>query len=69
MRQTLRHLRWLARDMGISVQELLRRRAKRNEIDACVDDTGTIKFRPRLFCDPDMPDSWTPIPKTVIRSS
>ena len=55
--------------MGVSVQELLRRRARRAQVEACVDDTGTIKFRPRLFCDPDLPDSWAPIPKTVMRSS
>lgn len=67
MKQTIRQLRWLARDMGITVQELVRRREERDDIQACADDTGTIKFRPRLFCNPDLPDSWHPIPKTVIR--
>ena len=67
MKQTIRHLRLLARHMGISLPELLCKRAARDGMVAYVNDAREVRIRPRLYVCPDLPDSYQILPKTLIR--
>lgn len=63
MSQTLRQMRILAADMGITLAELIRRRASKTTLLACADDTGQVHMRPRVYCEPELLN-WRFIPKT-----
>lgn len=67
MRQTLRQMRLLASHMNVSLHELARRRLMRSNVVACADDSGTLKFRGALFCDPALPDNFQILPRTLYR--
>lgn len=60
MGQTLKQLRLLAAGMGITLHELIRRRASKSEAVATVDQTGTIRFRPRVLCSREL-GGWSPV--------
>lgn len=65
--QHIRHLRALARHMGIPLAELIRRRARKVAVSAMADSTGTIRLKPVVHCDRDL-DGWQQIPQTVLRT-
>lgn len=50
------------------ISRFLRSRIPRMEnVRACADQVGTVKFKFVLFCNDDLPDSYQIIPRTLIR--
>lgn len=68
MSQTIKQLRTLASDMGVSFAELVRRRRQRElaSTDAVSDDCG-VRIKPRVLCSTGLPSWWRAIPRTEIR--
>ena len=66
MNQTIRHLKALASGMGITLPKLIRRRRSRQDVVACVDESGTVRLKSRLYVDPDLP-GWQPKFNTICR--
>lgn len=64
MGQTLRQMRRLASGLGITLAELIRRRASRSQMAAYVDDSGTVRIKPRMYVDTDLP-GWRPVFRTL----
>lgn len=66
MSQSIRHMRALAKGMGITFAELVRRRFEREskKFDA-VEQDGVVRLKPKGYCDADIPDDWTPAYRTA----
>lgn len=54
MSQTISQMRNIASCLGITLHDLIRRRASRSSMVACSDD-GTVTIRPRVLCKRDLP--------------
>lgn len=54
MRQTIAQMRAVARCLGITLHDLIRRRASRTSMVACSDD-GTVTIRPKVYCSRELP--------------
>ena len=65
--QNIRQLRILARDMGVSVAELIHRRQRHALAGKVLEsESGTLRIRERVHCDPKL-NGWKPVYGTVRR--
>lgn len=62
--QTISQMRVLARDMGVTLHELYRRRAARNPAQAFADSEAKVVLRPAVHCDRRI-GRWFPVYGTV----
>lgn len=69
MSQTIRIQRALARCLGVTFPEFIRKRQRRDSRGLIVtaDGAGVIRYRPIVLCDPFLPDNHRTIFKTETK--